>query len=358
MKKPSSSQRACPPPLAGLGFEGARHVIPERLPSARRDRTRTMRLLDTENETLENLKALAETIKRLDVSGLYLTNISDEILSPLTVLERLDCSNNELNEESFPSCMKNLDNMLELSCHYNNLTKLPTVLKRIKCLSRLKITHNDIQTLTGLERLKKLVLLALDYNKIESVSREVFQNLRKLELVGFANNRIKDIPSDIKHLRHLKEIDISNNRLATLPPEIFMLPRLEVLDASNNQISRLPTIHVKGRNKRRLSAIDLSDNVLARFPEHLLLMTDRLDLCQNKIKFISGNLIKKLDWRTDQELYVDNNPLTSPPRDICECGLRALVQHFQETKASAKTYQGLKLFVVGPYKSGEMTLIT
>ena len=72
-----------------------------------------------------------------------------------------------------------------------------------------------------------------------------------------------------------------------------------------------------------------------------------------EIQVIPGNLIKKLDWDTDQQLNVSENPLTQPPLDVCECGLRSIMQYFQEAKSDMKVYQGLKVsamyFLVGHY---------
>lgn len=55
-----------------------------------------------------------------------------------------------------------------------------------------------------------------------------------------------------------------------------------------------------------------------------------------QIKMISGKTLKKMDWRTEQVLILDENPLYSPPLEVCECGIRAIIQYFQESKAEMK----------------------
>jgi hypothetical protein len=63
------------------------------------------------------------------------------------------------------------------------------------------------------------------------------------------------------------------------------------------------------------------------------------------VQVIPSNLIKKLDWGTEQQLNVGENPLSNPPLEVCECGLRSIMQYFQEAKTDMKVYQGLKVRV-------------
>ena len=60
-------------------------------------------------------------------------------------------------------------------------------------------------------------------------------------------------------------------------------------------IIRLPSVVVKNRTKKKLSCIDLSGNSLVKFPEHLLILTERLDLGGNKIRSIPAKILKILD---------------------------------------------------------------
>lgn len=53
--------------------------------------------------------------------------------------------------------------------------------------------------------------------------------------------------------------------------------------------------------------------------------------------------MKKTDMSRKQELFLDGNPLTYPPVDVCECGLKSMMRYFQETQANVKVYQGVKV---------------
>ena len=280
-------------PMAHLGFEGSRHLEPERLPSGRKERARTVRVIELNQDTIDSIKQIAEGLRRLDISSLKLDQLNEDLLENLFGLERLDIGFNKLQDDSIPSCFSKLENLVELSAHYNKLSQVPKVLRKLKNISRLKLGHNDIQSMDGIERLKKLQVLVIENNKIETIAREVYQNLKRLELWHVSNNLLKEVHSDIRLLRYLRDLDISGNSLSTLPPELFLLPRLEVLNASSNIISRLPTINIKGNNRQHLAQIDLSDNQLVKFPEHLLLIADKLDLSKNKIKVNKIKIDKK-----------------------------------------------------------------
>lgn len=272
-----------PNPMAQLSFEGSRHMVPERLPSARRERMVGIRVIDLGLETKENILAASSTLKRLDLSNLRLSEIPHEFFEELPHLEILNISRNDLTEDSFPSSMKHLESLLEIDAYSNKLTCFPKSLRKLRKLSRLKLAKNSIKTVDGLEKMKRLTLLVLDDNEIEMLSRDFYTHLRKLEVLHLTRNVLRELSGDIKTMRNLKELDVSDNALTVLPIEVFGLPHLDFLNASNNRISRLPTDVLKGKHNNRLSAIDLSGNTLVKFPEHLLHLTHSLDLSRNKV---------------------------------------------------------------------------
>lgn len=86
-------------------------------------------------------------------------------------------------------------------------------------------------------------------------------------------------------------------------------------------------------------------------------IVENLDVSSNKIKTVPGSLLKRIDWKTTQEVDVSDNPITAPPREVCECGLRAMVQHYHEAKIESKSYQGIKVLVVGSRGAGKTSLV-
>ena len=323
------------------------------MPSARKEKVRRITVLDLNEETINNIKNLSSSLKQLDMSGHDLVEICDDWVEDLTSLERLDLSNNELCIDSFPETMRNMGKLIDLSLQRNDLTNLPPIIVKLRHLTRLNLGHNDLESVAGIDKLKRSVILVMEHNKIKILTKDFYANMKRLELLHVGHNQIKEITSEIRNMRNLRDIDVSNNNLSLLPPELFLLPRIVSINASNNNISRLPSITVKGKIRNKLAVIDLAVNEISRFPEHLLLMTDKLDLSSNKIKYIPGSFLRKLDYESKQDLLMLDNPLVVPPKDVCECGIKAIVQFFQEARSEMKVYQGLKVLVIGSVMSGK-----
>ncbi|XP_041349799.1 malignant fibrous histiocytoma-amplified sequence 1 homolog isoform X2 [Gigantopelta aegis] len=343
-------------PITHVGFCEARHLHPERLPSAKPEKAVSVRLLDTSNETIKNIQQLADSLKRLLVYDLSLKTIPDGLLANLFHLEKLDLGFNHLSDHSFPDSVKGLENLIEVRLNNNTLTVIPQFLRRLRKLNRLDVSSNELESLKGVERLKRIQVLVLDGNNLGTVFKDV-AHMTKLEILRCKDNNIREITPEIRQLKQLQDLDISNNKITVLPIDVFLLPKLDSFNASYNQITKVPTFNVNVQSKHWVSSIDLSENSMTKFPGHLMLMSKKLDLSSNKLKVLSWNSIKKLEWNTDQEMFVEENPLTYPPADVCDSGLRSIMSFFQESQAEAKTYQGVKILMIGSRKSGKTSLI-
>jgi len=62
--------------------------------------------------------------------------------------------------------------------------------------------------------------------------------------------------------------------------------------------------------------------------------------------FVVGSAIKHMDYETTQRLVLRENPIRSPPFDICMAGLPAIIKHFQEIKNHSHIYQGKSCFIL------------
>ncbi|XP_053403318.1 malignant fibrous histiocytoma-amplified sequence 1 homolog isoform X2 [Mercenaria mercenaria] len=344
------------PTMAHVGFQGARHMHPERLPSAKRERTLSVRLFDTNEDTLESMDNQSSNVKILMVNGLNMNNVSEGIVERMQHLQKLDLSENQLIDTSLPDSFSTLDNLVELNLSNNKFTKLPPSIKKLRNLSRLSLSFNTIDSLKGLEKLKKMQVLMLDHNKFTSVFKDI-THMRKLEILDCSSNNIREVGLDVRFLKNLRELNVTKNRISVLPTDVFQLNSLESLKAGQNQISKIPMFNMNPQHCHCLSEIDLSSNVLNKFPGHLLVITKKLDISSNRIKTLEWSKIKKMELQTDKDLYVEGNPLTFPPTDICECGLKSMVQFFQETQLNLKVYQGMKILVLGAPGSGKTSFV-
>lgn len=342
------------PLMSHVGFQGARHLHPDRLPSKHNDATVSLRIFDTKDDTIENVQKLSESLKRLLVSGIHLKTVPENLIDSLIHLEKLDLSNNQLSDGAIPEEIKKLERLSDLNLNNNKLTKVPSAIRRLKYLARLDLSKNGLDTLKGLEKNRRMQVLVLDDNKVTNVFPDI-SHMQRLEVLKCKGNSIKEIECDIRNLRSLRDLDLSGNNIVVLPSDVFFLPKLEYLSASQNKISKVPMFNIKVNNKHLINDIDLSDNKITKFPGHLLRICRNTDLSSNKIKVLNINSLKNLDRDPDKDLIIDDNPLVFPPADIQD--LRSMMIYMHEERLKMKVYRGIKVVVLGSYRSGKTSLI-
>ncbi|XP_078211010.1 DISP complex protein LRCH3 isoform X44 [Callithrix jacchus] len=110
-----------------------------------------------------------------------------------------------------------------------------------------------------------------------------------LKVLIASNNKLVSLPEEIGHLRHLMELDVSCNEIQTIPSQIGDLQALRDLNVRRNHLVHLP-------------------EELAELP------LIRLDFSCNKITVIP---VCYRNLRHLQMITLDNNPLQSPPAQIC-----------------------------------------
>ena len=52
-----------------------------------------------------------------------------------------------------------------------------------------------------------------------------------------------------------------------------------------------------------------------------------------------------MDYETTQRLVLRENPIRSPPPDVCLSGLSAIIKYFQELKVKLNVYQGINILL-------------
>lgn len=131
-------------PNAQLGYLGARHLVPDRLPSSSSDRAVVLRVLDLDDDVKVNIRRMAQHLRQIDLSDLHLGKLDPAIVENLSRLQSLNVTNNDLADGSIPSAVAKLDRLDEFVGHDNDFTKIP------KALAKLKVTtasrYNDFVT--------------------------------------------------------------------------------------------------------------------------------------------------------------------------------------------------------------------
>ncbi|RNA13800.1 leucine rich repeat [Brachionus plicatilis] len=200
-------------------------------------------------------------------------------------------------------------------------------------LLRLSLNNNELVDMKNIEYFKRLRYLILDHNCLTSIDDSV-RLLDKLEVLYISNNLIQSINSSIfkSNLYNLKLLDLSFNKLENITTEMLMLPHLESLNVSNNMLVRLPSLPATFFRAQPLFRLDLSNNRLCRFYDYLLAISKHLDLSSNRIKQIPSKAVLKLSEKQvySKTVKLDKNILVEPSQEICNNGLKAIKEYFDE----------------------------
>ncbi|XP_041920307.1 DISP complex protein LRCH3 isoform X6 [Alosa sapidissima] len=180
----------------------------------------------------------------------------------LTDTTRADLSRNRLPELPVEVCMfVSLEN---LNLYQNCLRSLPDSLVNLQALTYLNISRNQLSTLPAPVCSLPLKVLIACNNKLVSLPEELGQ-LRQLTELDVSCNEIQTLPSQVGQLEALRDLNIRRNHLARLPPELAELPLVR-LDFSCNKVTSIPVCY---RNLRHLQSIVLDNNPLQSPPAQI-----------------------------------------------------------------------------------------
>jgi len=236
-----------------------------RIPDASFEKLLIAKGIDTDGVVNKQmLKSDAEVVKELNLENLEYGAISDlsgiegftnlkRLVANQHNIEQIDLGNNILLEEIYLA--GNYLSSIDVSKNTNTIL--------------LDLTANQLTTITGLSKLKKLENLNLSFNYIE----ELTMDNTSLEILHISNNDL--IFLDITAAINITNVLLTTNKLITL--DISSNKKLQTLLVSDNQ----------------LQSIDLSENKSLTHLHLFSNMLTNLDVGNNQ------NLI---------ELKVDRNP--------------------------------------------------
>ncbi|KAG8452319.1 hypothetical protein GDO86_004214 [Hymenochirus boettgeri] len=186
---------------------------------------------------------------------------------------------------------------------------------------------------SGAPDLSDTVQADFSKNRLIDIPMEICQFV-SLEALNLYHNCIKMIPDTFRNLKMLTYLNIGRNQLSTLPACVCGLP-LKVLIANNNKLGSLPE---EIGQLQQLMELDVSCNEITSLPQQIGLLKSLRDLNvrKNYLKVLPQEIVElplvKLDFSCNkvlvlplcfrkmmqlQVLLLENNPLQSPPAQIC-----------------------------------------
>uniref|UniRef100_A0A1A7YY26 Leucine-rich repeats and calponin homology (CH) domain containing 3 n=1 Tax=Iconisemion striatum TaxID=60296 RepID=A0A1A7YY26_9TELE len=216
------------------------------------------------NRSLERALDEASVTGCVNLSGRKLKEFPRSAANhDLTDTIRADLSRNRLSELPLEVCL--FVSLEYLNLYQNCLRSLPESLVNLQALTYLNLSRNQLSVLPPVICSLPLKVLIASNNKLVSLPEELGQ-LRLLTELDVSCNEIQRVPSQVGHLEALRDLNIRRNHLIQLPPELAGLPLVR-LDFSCNKVTSIPLCY------RRLTQL--------------------------------------------QSIILDNNPLQSPPAQIC-----------------------------------------
>nr|XP_015816330.1 leucine-rich repeat and calponin homology domain-containing protein 2 isoform X2 [Nothobranchius furzeri] len=198
----------------------------------------------------------------------------------------LNLSGRKLRE--YPGLSYDLTDTTQADLSKNHLTEIPPEVCLFAPLESLNLYHNCIKCIPeAIINLQMLTYLDISRNLLTVLPKYLFSLPLKVLLVS--NNKLVSIPDEIGRAKELMELDVSCNEIQVLPAQVGRLQALRELNIRKNCLHMLPE--------------ELADLPLIR-----------LDFSCNKITEIPP-AFRKL--RQLQGIILDNNPMQSPPAQIC-----------------------------------------
>ncbi|XP_072324365.1 uncharacterized protein [Scyliorhinus torazame] len=178
-------------------------------------------------------------------------------------------------------------------------------------------------------QLANLTVLRLDTNDLRELPPELGA-LHRLEVLSLSNNQLSRLPAQAEGLQRLHSLHLANNHFEELPAQVCQLRRLSFLDASDNKIKSIPA---DIGNLELLETLLLYFNALESLPDSICSLGSlcTLWLGKNQLRSLPSRFgqLANLEWgRSYCSSNFEDNPLESPPPEICRGGPEEISRYF------------------------------
>lgn len=192
-------------------------------------------------EVDEVLLAKNTKLETLVINNSYLNKIAPTAFLNLKKLSKIDLSGNSLVTESLDSNLFSSQSKLYcLDLSRNQIQFAPIGSFWPSSLVNLNLSLNRISTITKnhFKNLKNLVSLDLSYNRINVLSPDAFTKNTKLIFVSLRSNKVQNaLETLFPDQKKLVHFDVSANQLQYIS-NFVGAPAIQYLNASHNQLTR------------------------------------------------------------------------------------------------------------------------
>lgn len=196
----------------------------------------TCKNIDTENLTLTMDKDVVDSIKKMTIENVEITNFTG--LEQFENINTLTITFSNCEKESTLNIIKNMTNLTNLNLRGNELGNSISALGSLTSLKKLYLENNHISDITAIGNLTSLETLDLANNIIKDISP--IANLTNLKQLYLSTNIIEDI-APISGLSNLKDLNISTNRIREINA-LSNLSGLKKIILSNNKITDISAL--------------------------------------------------------------------------------------------------------------------
>ncbi|XP_043359638.1 leucine-rich repeat and calponin homology domain-containing protein 4 isoform X2 [Dermochelys coriacea] len=210
----------------------------------------------------------------------------------------------------------------------NRFAEVPEDACHLVSLEGLSLYHNCLRTIPpAIANLQSLTYLNLSRNQLTSLPPCLCR--LPLKVLVASNNKLASLPDETGSLSNLRQLDVSCNELQSLPASMGQLETLRDLNVRRNQLTALP----EELSELPLVRLDFSCNRVACIP-----------ICYRHLRHL-------------QTILLDNNPLQSPPAQICLKG-KIHIFKYLNLEACSKTVPDLADFARASRPTGFGTCLS
>jgi internalin A len=308
---------------------------------------------------LSDISALSglTNLQRIELGNTKVTDLSP--LSGLINLERLELNNTKIIDLS---PLSGLINLKRIDINNTKITDL-SPLSGLQKLEHIEFCATLVNQLSPLIGLKNLQNLSFNYTNINNL--DVLKELSSLQIIYAHSTKIKDLRA-LTELRNLKELYIGKTQVIDLYPlkeltnlRILYIDRTPVKDISPlNGLINLITLNLSQTNVNNLNPLKDIANLF------------QINIAYSKVSdlrplkhLISPKRYLPVEWQSSTlqynspYIFVEDCPLTTPPRHIIEQGNEAILRYWQELETKeTQTNNQTKLIFIGNSRAGKTSL--